>query len=156
MALLTLRNVRHGFGGPTLLEGVDLRIDAGERACLIGRNGSGKSTLLRIIAGAMIADEGERSAPDATRIATLTQEVSDDIEGSVFEVVADGLGDQAALMNRFHRASAAGRLAELDRLQQQLDAAGGWSVEQRVERILSRLALPPDRPFSISYKEKRR
>ncbi len=59
MALITLRNIQLGFGGPALLEGLNLSIERGERVCLLGRNGAGKSTLMKLIAGELQPDEGE-------------------------------------------------------------------------------------------------
>ena len=59
MALLSLRDVSLAFGGPRLLDRVDLQIERGERLCLLGRNGEGKSTLLRLIRGEIEPDEGE-------------------------------------------------------------------------------------------------
>ena len=59
MALLSLRNVSLAFGGPRLLDQVELQIEQGERLCLLGRNGEGKSTLLRLIRGEIEPDEGE-------------------------------------------------------------------------------------------------
>ena len=62
MALLELRDLHLAFGGPDLLDGVDLRLEAGERVCLIGRNGVGKTTLLKTIAGLKAArDEFQRA-----------------------------------------------------------------------------------------------
>jgi ATP-binding cassette subfamily F protein uup len=58
MPLLRIRNLHLGFGGPLLLDGVDLNIEAGERVCLVGRNGSGKSTLLKVLEGRIKPDEG--------------------------------------------------------------------------------------------------
>ena len=46
MALLTLRDIKLGFGGPNLLDSLGLQIDKQERLCLLGRNGEGKSTLM--------------------------------------------------------------------------------------------------------------
>ncbi len=57
-----------------ILAGVDLGIAPGERLSLVGRNGAGKSTLLRILAGAPIADSGERFAQPGATVATLPQE----------------------------------------------------------------------------------
>ncbi|MBK7701990.1 MAG: ATP-binding cassette domain-containing protein [bacterium] len=53
MALLTLKDVTLAHGGPPVLDGVDLRLEKGERVCLLGRNGEGKTTLLRVLAGAV-------------------------------------------------------------------------------------------------------
>jgi ATP-binding cassette subfamily F protein uup len=72
--LLQLGGIALTFGGTPLLEGVDLSVAAGERACLVGRNGSGKSTLLKIAAGLVEPDRGTRFLqPDAT-IRYLPQE----------------------------------------------------------------------------------
>ncbi len=91
MALLSLRDVSLAFGGPKLLDGVSLQVERGERACLLGRNGEGKSTLLRLIAGEIEPDEGEVVRQQGLRIARLTQDVPSGREGTVAEVVAEGL-----------------------------------------------------------------
>ena len=98
MPLLTLRNIHHAFGAAPLLDGIDFSIDAGERVCLVGRNGSGKSTLLKIIAGTLVADEGELVRDQGLRIAELSQEVPEDASGSVFDIVASGLGSLGQLL----------------------------------------------------------
>ena len=54
MALLSMQDVTLKFGGPALLDGVNLQIEAGERVCLLGRNGAGKSTLMKLIRGDMV------------------------------------------------------------------------------------------------------
>src|SRR4051812_36762287 len=58
MPLLSLRDVSLSFGGPRLLDQVDLQVEPGERLCLLGRNGEGKSTPLRLIAAEIEPDEG--------------------------------------------------------------------------------------------------
>jgi ABC transport system ATP-binding/permease protein len=63
-----------------LFDGVDLALDAGVRACLVGRNGAGKSTLLRILAGEIAPDGGERAVTPGARIALVAQEPA--IEGA--------------------------------------------------------------------------
>src|SRR5213078_1756336 len=50
-SMLRLEGVRAGYGGAPVLQGVDLRVEAGERVALLGRNGVGKTTLLRAIVG---------------------------------------------------------------------------------------------------------
>ncbi len=71
MALLSLRNVSLSFGGPRLLDQVELQIEPGERVCLLGRNGEGKSTLLRLIRGEIEPDEGEVIRQQGLRITLL-------------------------------------------------------------------------------------
>ncbi|MCB1874083.1 MAG: ABC-F family ATP-binding cassette domain-containing protein, partial [Gammaproteobacteria bacterium] len=73
MALVTLRQVQLGFGGPLLLDDVSFSIGDGERVCLLGRNGTGKSTLMKLIAGDLQPDDGELAVRQGARIARLTQ-----------------------------------------------------------------------------------
>ena len=100
MALLTLRNLHLSYGDPPLIDGIDLAVEAGERICLLGRNGEGKSTLLRLIAGELHADDGERVVAQGVRIARLTQEIPEQLHGSVFEVVADGAGERVTCVQQ--------------------------------------------------------
>ena len=72
--LLALRDVRLVDGRRALFDGVDLALEAGGRACLVGRNGAGKSTLLRILAGLAAPDSGERVVTPALRIVFVPQE----------------------------------------------------------------------------------
>ncbi len=154
MALITLRNIQLGFGGPLLLENVDLTIDQGERVCLLGRNGTGKSTLMKVIAQEIPPDDGEIVVSQGAGIARLEQEVPGMFAGTVFEVVADGLGELGALVKRYHEISAAletgddgDLLKQLERTQHELEAVDGWQTEQRVETVISRLSLDPDLGF---------
>ncbi|HEB95627.1 MAG TPA: ATP-binding cassette domain-containing protein [Sedimenticola thiotaurini] len=166
MALITLRNIHLGFGGPPLLDGIDLAVDKGERLCLLGRNGSGKSTLMKLIAGEIQADDGERVTPQGVCITRLEQEVPADLAGSVFDVVASGLGGVGELVRRYHRLGVelarapddgGRRLEQLSQLQHRLEAADGWRTGQRVEQVISRLSLDPDVAFgSLSGGLKRR
>jgi ATP-binding cassette subfamily F protein uup len=72
--ILALKDVRLADGPLMLFDGVDLALDAGVRACLVGRNGAGKSTLLRVLAGQIEADGGDRAVTPRTRIAFVAQE----------------------------------------------------------------------------------
>ncbi|MFC1749444.1 ATP-binding cassette domain-containing protein [Pseudomonadota bacterium] len=155
MALITLRNVVVSFGGPPQLDGVDLQLDAGERVCLIGRNGAGKSTLMKVIAGDIMPDDGQIERQQNLVVTRLKQEVPHDTEGSVYDVVADGLGDQGELLSRYHHAVHAlesdcsdAAMAELERAQHALEAVDGWDASQRVDTVISRLDLPADAEFS--------
>ena len=93
MALLSLRNVSLAFGGPRLLDQVELQIEQGERVCLLGRNGEGKSTLLRLIQGEIKPDEGQVIRQQGLRIVRLPQDVPRDQIGTVADQVAHGLED---------------------------------------------------------------
>ncbi|GAB2515700.1 ATP-binding cassette domain-containing protein [Lysobacter humi (ex Lee et al. 2017)] len=150
MPLITLQAVDFSVGGPLLLDAVQLSIDPGERIAVIGRNGAGKSTLLKLIAGELTPDDGEIRCEDGVRVARLEQEVPANTAGDVFDVVAGGLGEQGALLAQFHHLmhdEAADPAAMAD-VQARIEAAGAWSLDQRVTETLTRLSLDGDLPFA--------
>ncbi len=150
MPLITFSAVDFSVGGPLLLDKVDLAIEPGERIALIGRNGAGKSTLLKLLAGELKPDDGDIRVESGRRFARLEQEVPQDAHGSVFDVVAQGLGDAGALLARYHHLI---HEADIDtdalaRVQAQIEAAQGWSLDRRVEETLQRLELDGDADFA--------
>jgi len=84
---LTLKGVTLAFGGPPVLNGVDLRIERGERICLLGRNGEGKTSLLRLLAGDETPDRGELTRESGLRVGLLPQEFPESLTGTAVEVV---------------------------------------------------------------------
>ena len=148
MPLITLKNLSLSFGSAPLLDAVNFQIDVNERVCLLGRNGAGKSTLLKLINGEIQADEGSINVLAGIKVAKLSQEVPADIDGTVNEVVADGLDKAGKLLQRYyhllHELSLdAGEkvLKQLGDCQHQLEAEGGWEISQRLENIISKLQL---------------
>lgn len=155
MALLTLRNINLGFGGPNLFDSLNLQIEAKERLCLLGRNGEGKSTLMKLIGGMVKADEGSIEQQQNLKIAYLTQDIPDDIKGSVYDVVSSGLEGVGEILKNYHHCSlelaedySDQKMEELSRIQHELEAVDGWSLSQQVETTLSQLELPADDEFS--------
>lgn len=153
MTLLTLTDVSLAYGHHPLLAHVDFQIAAGERVCLVGRNGTGKSTLFRVITGVAQPDDGEIWRKDTLRVAHLEQEVPADRDETVYEVVAAGLGELGALLSEYHNVThhvdtAGASLAQLAELQARIEARDGWNLGQKVETVLSRLALPADKRLS--------
>ncbi|MFP4261492.1 MAG: ATP-binding cassette domain-containing protein [Opitutales bacterium] len=165
MALLSYRNLSLSYSGPRLLDNAGLTIEKGERICLVGRNGEGKSTLLRILAGEISPDQGEVEQLPGLRISKLDQEVPDGLDGSVFEIVAKGLGKDAELLARYHAVTDAYSIdpadealaAEMDSLQNEIEQRGLWALEHRVESVIQRVELDPDAQFTaLSGGNKRR
>ncbi|MBD7920461.1 ATP-binding cassette domain-containing protein [Xanthomonas bonasiae] len=150
MPLITLQNVDYSVGGPLLLEKTELSIEPGERIALIGRNGAGKSTLMKLIAGELKPDDGEIRVQQGVRIARLEQEVPHGAAGSVFDVVADGLGELGHWLAEFHRLSHAAEFDgdALGAVQSKIDGANGWALDQRVNETLTRLDLDGDAEFA--------
>lgn len=159
MPLITLQNVDYGVGGPLLLDGVDLAIEPGERIALIGRNGAGKSTLLKLLSGELRPDDGEVRLEGGRRVARLEQEVPLDAVGSVFDVVAAGLGELGALLADYHHLIHADVIDTdaLAAVQTRIEAAQGWTLDRRVVETLERLQLDGDADFgALSGGMKRR
>lgn len=155
MPLITLRAIQLDFGGHPVLDGIDLSIENAERVCLIGRNGSGKSSLMKLISGELQADAGSLERQQGLRCAYLNQAIPHHLQGSLFDVVSDGLGDIGPLLSAYHQASlavaqdpSAGNLSHLEHTQQQLENRQGWHWQQRVESTLSRLQLDPELAFA--------
>ena len=156
MAIISYRNLTVSFGGPLLLDDVGISIEKKERICLLGRNGEGKSTLLRILSGQVIPDKGESERLPNFRVAKLDQEIPVGVQGSIFDVVAEGLGEKADILRAYNQASLQldekpedEKLAdEVDRLQSELDRTDGWSLDHRVASIIDRVGLTQEQSFA--------
>ncbi|ASR44706.1 ABC transporter ATP-binding protein [Xanthomonas citri pv. mangiferaeindicae] len=148
MPLMTLNAVDYSVGGPLLLDGVELSIDRGERIALIGRNGAGKSTLMRLIDGELKPDDGEIRREQGVRVTRLEQEVPAGADGSIFDVVAGGLGEAGAALAEYHRLLHAEDYDALADVQARIDALDGWRIDQRVTEVLERLQLDGDAAFT--------
>ena len=148
MSLIQLQRVDFSVGGPLLLEHVDLSIEANERVCIVGRNGEGKSTLLKLIAGDLKPDDGEVRVQNGVVVARMAQEVPQDTSGSVFDVVAAGLGDLGQLLARYHHLLAEQDMDALGEVQAQIEARHGWDLDRRVADVLVRLDLPSETDFA--------
>ena len=145
--LIRFDDVALAFGDQVILRRANLRIEPGERICLIGRNGSGKSSTLKLLTGHLEPDEGRVDISPQLTFAILDQVLSDPTERLVRDVVADGMRGQRARIEAFRTLSAdlqAGksRLRELESLQAAIEAGGGWSIDVQVDAMLSRLELP--------------
>lgn len=151
MRLIQLCEVDLQFNGPKLLDGVGLTIDRGERICLIGRNGEGKTTLLRLVDGQIEPDNGQIVRGQGVTTAMVDQQAPLDLAGSIFDLVAGGLAEQGKLLTDYHHVvrqlatrNERALQVKLDDLTHQLELTGAWSIEQRVETILSRMQLDAD------------
>ena len=155
MSVLSIKNIQVSFGGPAILENISLKIQPKERIGLLGRNGAGKSTLMKLIAGDILADSGEINKSSSLKVARLVQDVPTGTMGTIFQVVASGLGDLTPLLESYHEMLKSisedpsdKNMQALESCQHALEGANGWRVEQMVEQTLSKFGLDPDAQFN--------
>jgi ATP-binding cassette subfamily F protein uup len=148
MGLIRIHEVSVSFGGPRLLDGATLQIEAGERIGLLGRNGSGKSTLMKLLAGEVSPDSGEITRSGETRVAMLPQDVPDDLPGTIYDVAAAGAREHLEMLREYReltlqmsRSGDTGLLRKLEQVQHRLETSGAWNHHQRVETVLARTGL---------------
>ncbi|WP_394181522.1 ATP-binding cassette domain-containing protein [Marinomonas posidonica] len=151
MSLLSLEQVSVAFGHNPLLSKISFSAEAGERVAIIGRNGAGKSTFLKVVSGEQIPDEGVVRLEGGMRIAQLPQELPEANGKTVREVVSEGAGEIHQLMTRYFKLledMEQDHSDELGHIQNDLDRLQGWDLEQRVNHMIQRLALPADKLMS--------
>ena len=141
MALLTLLDAQLAFGHVPLLDHADFALESAERVGLIGRNGAGKSSFLKILGGMEKADDGSFQIQRGVRTAYVMQEPTIDPESTIFEAVSQGIAVAISARDRYLSGDAD---ADLDALQQQIEAYDAWNWEQRVDETLDRLHLASD------------
>jgi ATP-binding cassette ChvD family protein len=137
-----------------ILRDISLSFFPGAKIGVLGLNGSGKSTLLRIMAGVDNDYEGEARPQPGIKIGFLPQEPELDPAKNVKGVVEEGVADLLALIKRFNEVSDKFAepleddemnrlLEEQGKLQDKIDAAGGWELERKLEIAADALRLPP-------------
>jgi ATP-binding cassette subfamily F protein uup len=154
MSLITLADAHLAWGHHPLLDGAELSIEPGEHIGLVGRNGTGKSSLLKVLAGEIRLDDGRLTLQSGVRVATVPQEPVFASGATVFEAVAEGLGEHARALARFEAlteaiaADSSGEPAAHERLlrdlaeqQVELERSGAWQLRVRVEQVIDRLGL---------------
>ena len=127
MALISLQDVSIGFGGPRLLEEINLQIESGEWVGLLGRNGMGKSTLLKLIAGDIQPHSGTIARQQGIRMAYLPQEVPQGLSGRVAEIIEGGLEAVTGTLDNEHL----------------------WQRQHQVDKIISQMELDPEARFEV-------
>ncbi len=151
MPLIRLDKVSLNFGTHILLGEVDFQISKGQRIGLLGRNGTGKTTLMKLIAGSIQPDGGERWADPGVQIAWLEQSLPEADNETVYDMVADGLAEVGELLKQYHHLTTdyeQADMAQLEKVQQLLEAKQGWSLSQKVDTVISQLQLPADKKMS--------
>ena len=151
MSLINLTNAYLSFSDAPLLDHIDMSIETNERVCLVGRNGAGKSTLLKVLNKEVPLDEGQIVYENNVIVSRLQQDPPRDIQGNVFDFVAEGLKEQAQLLKDYYALShlvetdpSEGNLSKLAKMQEQLDHQNGWQLDNRIRNVISSLSLDGD------------
>ena len=151
MSLINLTNAYLSFSDAPLLDHIDMSIETNERVCLVGRNGAGKSTLLKVLNKEVPLDEGQIVYENNVIVSRLQQDPPRDIQGNVFDFVAEGLKEQAQLLKDYYALShlveadpSESNLSKLAKMQEQLDHQNGWQLDNRIRNVISSLSLDGD------------
>lgn len=151
MSLINLTNAYLSFSDAPLLDHIDMSIEINERVCLVGRNGAGKSTLLKVLNKEIPLDEGQIVYESNVVVSRLQQDPPRDIQGNVFDFVAEGLKEQAQLLKDYYALShlvetdpSESNLSKLAKMQEQLDHQNGWQLDNRIRNVISSLSLDGD------------
>ncbi|TWX70419.1 ATP-binding cassette domain-containing protein [Colwellia sp. C1TZA3] len=151
MELIRISQGELAFGEDKVLDKADLSVQTGERICLVGRNGAGKSTLMKVLMGAQTLDDGQVLKSSTMQVAMLEQDPPETSDISVFDHIAQGVKENADLIKRYHAIihdvtedPSDKNLNKLANVQDQLEVANAWQDEQRIEQVMTTLALNPD------------
>ena len=164
MNILSVENASFAVGHVALLDKTSFQLDSGEKIGLIGRNGAGKSSFLKILAGVQKLDDGQIIVQNNLKIVYVPQESFFDKEATVFDTVAEGLGEIRNLLGRYHRVSHDLEhnsddvlLKELNELQLEIEAKDGWKLDAAVKQTLGELGLPENEKIgNLSGGQKKR
>ncbi|KQN56804.1 ABC transporter ATP-binding protein [Erwinia sp. E602] len=151
MSLISIHGAYLSFSDAPLLDNTELHIEENERVCLVGRNGAGKSTLMKIINREQPLDDGRIIYEQDLIVARLQQDPPRNVQGSVYDFVAEGVQEQAEHLKAYHAIShlvmedpSDKNLNEMARLQTILDHQNLWQLESRIHDVLKQIGLEPD------------
>ncbi len=158
---------RKAHGDKVILDDVTLAFYPGAKIGVVGPNGAGKSSVLKIMAGMDIPSNGEARLSPGFTVGILMQEPPLNEEKTVLGNVEEAVAELKSKIDRFNEISAElanpdadydTLLAEMGTLQEQIDAADGWDLENQLEQAMDALRCPPgDEPVThLSGGERRR
>ena len=153
----TMHRLGKSYGpGQEVLKDISLSFLPGAKIGVLGLNGAGKSTLLRIMAGELGDHTGAAFVSDGLRVGYLPQEPQLDSGKTVKGNVEEGVVEHKTLLKRYDAVTTSfnegltgdelqDAMDQQGRLQDQIEAAGAWDVDSRVEQAMDALRLPPPR-----------
>jgi ATP-binding cassette ChvD family protein len=145
-----MSRVRKAHGDKLILDDVTLAFLPGAKIGVVGPNGTGKSTLLRMMAGLEQPSNGDARLMPGFSVGLLAQEPVLDESKTVLGNVEDGVAETKALLDRYNQIAeqmatdySDELLAEMGRLQEQLDHKNAWDLDSQLEQAMDALRCPP-------------
>ena len=162
-----MHKVRKTQGDKVILDDVTMGFFPGAKIGVVGPNGAGKSTLLKVMAGLEDISNGEARLSDGYSVGILLQEPPLDEDKTVKQNIEQAFADVIAKVERFNAigeemadpdADYDALMAEMGRLQDEIDAANGWDLDSQLSQAMDALQCPdPDAPVTVlSGGERRR
>ena len=141
-SFLQVENISKSYGDKTLFRNISFNINEGDKIALIAPNGTGKSSLLKILAGLDSSDRGgEVRFMKDIKVAFLDQMIDFNPRNTLFDEVYSRLGKTYDVIRSYEQAIASGNAREIEQAMAAMDAADGWSAEQRIKQVLSSMKL---------------
>ena len=141
-SFLQVENISKSYGDKVLFENISFNINEGDKIALIAPNGTGKSSLLKILAGIDSSDRGgEVKFMKDIKVAFLDQMTAFNSQNTLFDEVYSRLGDTYNVIRNYEKAVEQGDERAISQAMAAMDAADGWSAEQRIKQVLSSLKL---------------
>ncbi len=145
-----MRRVRKAYGDKVILDDVTLAFLPGAKIGVVGPNGTGKSTLLKMMAGLEQPSNGEARLMPGYTVGILLQEPPLNEDKTVLGNVEEGVAETKALLDRYNEIAeklaadySDDLLAEMGRLQEQLDHREAWDLDSQLEQAMDALRCPP-------------
>jgi len=150
--IYTMVRARKAVGDKVILDDVTMSFFPGAKIGMVGPNGAGKSTILKIMAGLDQPSNGEARLTPGYSVGILMQEPELDEDKTVLENVQQAVRPMLDKIERMNAAYAAMGEPDADidalsneagRLQEEIDAANGWDIDNQLEQAMDALRTPP-------------
>jgi len=149
--IYTMKKARKAVGDKVILDDVTMSFYPGAKIGVVGPNGAGKSTILKIMAGLDTPSNGEAFLTPGFTVGILQQEPALDESKTVLENIQSAFGDLNVKMARYEEVAKLAEtdyeneklMAEMGDLIEELDHAGAWDLDAKIDQAMDALRCPP-------------
>ncbi len=150
--VFTMHNVRKKLGEKLVLDNVTMSFFEGAKIGVVGPNGAGKSTMLKLMAGLLQPDNGDVMLKKGATVGILLQEPPLTEGKTVMQNVEEAVADTKAILARYNQiglelaepdADYDVLLAEMDKLQSEIEHRNAWDLDSQLEQAMDALQCPP-------------